>query len=105
MNLIYIFFEKGTRGGVSCFSNRHGKANSYLTSYEPKQESKHITYLEANNLFGYAMSQFLPTSDFKWVDPKEFDLIKYTTNSSKGCVLQFDLEYRKELRELHNDYP
>ena len=83
LNLRYIFFEKGTRGGVSYVSNRHGKANSYLISYDPKQESKHITYLEPNYLFGYAMSKFLPASDFKWVDPKEFDLNKYTTNSSK----------------------
>ena len=50
------------------------------------------------------MSNFLPTSRFKWIDPKEFDLNKYTSNSSKGYVLKVDLEYPKELRELHNDY-
>ena len=51
------------------------------------------------------MSKFLPGSGFKWIDPKEFDLNKYTSNSSKGYVLEVDLEYPKELRELHNDYP
>ena len=51
------------------------------------------------------MSKFLPTSGFKWTDPKEFDLNKCTSNSSKGCVLEVDLEYPKESRELHNDYP
>ena len=51
------------------------------------------------------MSKFLPTSGFKWIDLKEFDLNKYTSNSSKGCVLEVDLEYPEELRELHNDYP
>ena len=50
------------------------------------------------------MSKFLLTSGFKWIDPKEFELKKYTSNSSKGCVLEVDLEYPKELRELHNDY-
>ena len=50
------------------------------------------------------MSKFLPTSGFKWIDPKEFDLNKYTNNSSKGCVLDVDLEYSKEIRKLHNDY-
>ena len=50
------------------------------------------------------MSKFLPTSGFKWIDPKEFDLNENTSNSSEGCVLEADLEYRKELRELHNDY-
>ena len=51
------------------------------------------------------MSKFLPVSGFKWKDPREFDLNKYINNSSKGCVLQVDLEYPKELQELHNDYP
>ena len=103
---MYIFFEKGKRGGASYISNRYSKANNkYLKSYDPKQESKYITYLEANNLYGYAMSKFLPTSGFKWIDPKEFDLNKYTSNSSKGCVLEVNLEYSKELHELHNDYP
>ena len=103
---MYRFFEKDTRGGVSYISNRYSRAiNKYLKSYDPKQESKHIIYLHANNLYDYAISMFLPTSGFKWIDPKEFDLNKYTSNSSKGCVLEVDLEYRKELSELHNDYP
>ena len=50
------------------------------------------------------MSKFLLTSGFKWIDPKEFDLNKYTNNSLKGCVLEIDLEYPKELHELHSDY-
>ena len=66
-------------------------------------ESKHIIYLDANNVYGYAM--LVRTCGFKLVDHKEFDLNKYTSNSSKGCVLEVDLEYPKELRELHNDYP
>ena len=45
------------------------------------------------------MSKFLPTSGFKWIDPKEFKLNKYTSSSSKGFVLGVDLEYRKELCE------
>ena len=50
------------------------------------------------------MSKFLPTSGFKWIDPKECDLDKYTSNSSKGYVLEVDLEYPKGLRKLHNYY-
>ena len=80
-------------------------SNVYLKSYDSKQESKHIIYLDASNLYGCAMSKFLPTSSFKWIDPKEFDLNKYTSNSSKGCVLEVDFEYPKELQELLNDYP
>ena len=100
---MYIFFEKGTRGGISYISNRYSKANNkYLKSDNPKQESKYIKYLDVNNLYGFAMSKFLPTSRFKWI---EFDLNKYTSNSSKGCVLEVDFQYPKELRELHNDSP
>ena len=51
------------------------------------------------------MSKFLPTSGFKWIDTEEFNLNKYTSNSSKGCILEVDLKYPKELRELHSDYP
>ena len=103
---MYIFFEKGIRDGVSYISNRYSNANNkYLKSYDPEQESKHIIYLDANDLYGYDISKFLPTSGFKWIDPKEFDLNKYTSNSSKGCFLEVDLEHPKELPELHIDYP
>ena len=73
--------------------------------YDPKQKLEHIVYLDANNLYGCAMSKFLPVNGFKWIDPKEFNLNKYSSNNSKENVLEVDLEYPKELRELHNDYP
>ena len=93
-----VFFEKGTRGAISYISNRYGKVNNkYLKSYDPKQESKHIIYLDTNNLYGYAISKFLPTTEFKWIDPKEFDLNKYTSISYNGLILEVDLEYSKEL--------
>ena len=83
--------KKGT------ISNRYSKANNkYLKSYDPKQESKNTIYLDANNLYGYAMSNFLPTSEFKWIDPKEFDLNKIPATVQR---------YPKELTELHSDYP
>ena len=92
------------RGGVTYISNEYSKANNkYLKSYDPNK-NQNIIFLDANNLHGYAMSKFLPTSGFKWIDLKEFDLNKYTSNSSKRCVIEIDLEYPKELRELHNDY-
>ena len=51
------------------------------------------------------MSKFLPISGFKWIDSKEFDLNKYTSNGSKRCVLEVGVEYLKKLQELHNDHP
>ena len=103
---MYIFFGKGTTGGVSYISNRYSKANNkYLKSYDRKQESNPIIFSDTSYLYAYAMSKFLLITGFKWIDPKKFDLNKYTRNSSKGCVLEFDLEYPKELWKLYSDYP
>ena len=60
-----------------------------------ENKNKNIIYLNTNNLYGCALSKFFPVSRFKWICPKEFDLNKYTFNSSKGCVLEADLEYPK----------
>ena len=51
------------------------------------------------------MFKFLSTGGFKWIDPKQFNLSKYTSGSSKVCVFKLDYKYPKELRELHNGYP
>ena len=103
---MYMFFKKFTRGGVPYISNRYSKANNKcLKSYDPKQDSKHNIYLDANYLYGYAMSEFRPTIGFKWIYSKEFDLNKCTSNNSKGCVLKVHLEYPQELQELDNYYP
>ena len=99
---MYMFFKKFTRGGIPYISNRYSKANNKcLKSYD----SKHNIYLDANNLYGYAMSKFRPKIGVKWVYSKEFDLNKYTSNSSKECVHKVHLEYPQELQELHNYYP
>ena len=65
-------------------------------------------YLDANNLYGYAMSQYLPTGGFKWLTEKQIDKIMKKTilsDNKKGYILEVDLEYPEELHELHNDYP
>ena len=97
---MYLFSEEGMRGEVSYISKKYSKANNkYLKSYDPKQESETIIYLDCNYLYGYAMSKFLPIGRFKWIDPKEFDINRYTCNNSKDCVLEVVLEYPKEIRE------
>ena len=71
---MYISFEKVLRVRIPYISNRYSKAsNNYLKSYDPKQESKHIINLRANDLYGYAMSKFLLSSGFKWIYPKKFE--------------------------------
>ena len=106
---VFQFIEKGMRGGVSYIANRHGKANNkYMKEYDEKAPSKYIMYLDANNLYGWAMSQYLQTGGFKWLSQKQIEKInlgKYTENSKKGLILEVDLEYPQELHDLHNDYP
>ena len=106
---MFQFIEKGMRGGISYIANRYGKANNkYMKNYDEKAPSKYIMYLDANNLYGWAMSQYLPTGNFKWLSQNQIEktnLGKYTENSKKGLILEVDLEYPQELHDFHNDYP
>ena len=106
---MFQFIEKGMRGGTSYIANRYGKANNrYMKTYDEKAPSKYIMYLDANNLYGWAMSQYLPTGGFRWMTKKQIDKIdlsKYKEDSNKGLILEVDLEYPKELHDVHNDYP
>ena len=106
---MFQFIEKGTRGGISYIANRFGEANNkYMKEYNKEKPSKYITYLDANNLYGYAMSQYLPTGGFKWLTEKQIDKIMKKTillDNKKGYILEVDLKYPEELHELHNDYP
>ena len=106
---MFQFIERGMHGGVSYIANRYGKANNkYMKKYNKRAPSKYIMYLDANNLYAWAMSQYLPTGGFRWMTQKQIDkmdLAQYKEDSKKGLILEVDLEYPKELHNLHNDYP
>ena len=106
---MFQFIEKGMRGGVSYIANRYGNANNkYVKEDDEKAPSKYIMYLDANNLYGWAMSQYLPSGNFKWMTDKEInkiDLAKYKADGKKGLIQEVDLEYPQELHDIHNDYP
>ena len=96
-----MMVEKGIRGGVSMISTRYGKANNpYMKDYDPDQPTKYISYLDANNLYGWAMCKPLPTKGFRWMEKEELKNWK-----SMPCILEVDLEYPEHLHDLHNDYP
>ena len=99
-----LMVESGLRGGISMISNRYGKANNkYMgEKYDPSKPSKYIVYLDANNLYGWAMSKPLPVKDFEWMSKQELD--EWRSNPF-GCILEVDIEYPRELHDLHNDYP
>ena len=107
---MFQFIEKGMRGGVSYIANRHGKANynKYMKNYNKSAPSKYITYLDANNLYGWAMSQCLPSGGFKWLTEKQINKLKIKTiphDGNKGFILEVDLQCPKSLHDAHNDYP
>ena len=104
---MYLFFEGGIREGVSTITNRYGRANNtYMgDQYDPNKPSKYITYLDANNLYGWAMSQPLPVGDFKWLTEKEIDEMMSDQAKIKGCTLEVDLENPDDLHDLYSDYP
>ncbi|CAF2101616.1 unnamed protein product, partial [Rotaria magnacalcarata] len=97
--------EKGIRGGISTITHRYAKANNpYIPNdYDENKPNSYISYLDANNLYGWAMSQSLPTGNFKWSRKDINAILETTNNSKKGYILEVDLEYPKELHALHND--
>ena len=79
-----------------------------MRNYDNSEENVFIIYLDANNLYGWAMIQYLPYGGFKWLGKKEideFDLNSIGKNTSIGYMLAVDLEYCEELHNFHNDYP
>ena len=101
---MYLFIEKGLRGGISYIAKRYGKAyNKYMNYYDPEKQSTYISYLDMNNLYGWTMSEYLPYGGFKWLkNIDEFDVMSVNEKSPTGYLLEIGLEYRDE---LHNDYP
>ena len=104
---MYEMIEKGLRGGVCQVSHKHITANNkYMKSYNKDVVSSYISYLDANNLYGVAMSQKLPYADLKWSkDIKNTEDILNYDNGEHGFILEVDLEYPGELHNLHSDYP
>ena len=105
-----LMIEKGIRGGISIISNRYGEANNkYMKDYDETKPSKFLMYLDANNLYGWAMSQKLPLHSFKDMTNKELENLFNNQIvqvwEKTPCILEVDLEYPEELHDLHNDYP
>ena len=101
----YLFIEKGLRGGISYTAKRYAKANNkYINDYDPKKQSTFISYLDMNNLYGWAMSEYLPYEGFKWLkNVDEFDVTSISEKRPVGYFLEVDLEYPDELHKLQND--
>ena len=109
-NDILLMVEKGIKGGKCDVIHRYAEPNNkYLKNYDKNMGSSYFMYLDANNLYGWAMSQKLPVSGFKWVeDFSQFneDFIgNYDESSDQGYILKVDIDYPKKLFNHHKEYP
>ena len=105
---MHLFVEREVRGGISMVSKRYAKANNaMLADYDPSKPKNYIIYLDANNLYGWAMSKPLPRRDFKCksVMPTEEQILKKKEAAKNGWILEVDVEYPAEQYEEHNSYP
>ena len=107
---MFEMIDSGMRGGICMISQRYARANNkYMGKlYDPKKPSTYIIYLDANNLYGWAMSQILPHSDINWLTEMDWKGIDWATQQEDqqiGYFIECDLTYPEELHESQNDYP
>ena len=105
-----LMVEEGIRGGICHSIHRYAKANNkYMKNYDKNKESLYIQYLDAHNLYGWAMSQKLPVNGFKWIkNVTEIDekfIKNYDEDSDKGYIFEADVKYPRRLHDLHSDLP
>jgi len=109
---MYMFVERGVRGGITSCSKRHARANNkYMkTKYNPNIDSSYLMYVDANNLYGLAMSKSMPINSFEWMSKKEIkslckEIQNIPDNSPIGYILECDIQYPQNLHDSHNDLP
>ena len=102
-----LMFEPGIRGGITQVVLQYAEANNkhMVNKFDPKSESSYHQYLDANSLYGWAMSQFLPTGGFRWVTIKPNKICELAARTDKGYLLEVDVSYPRELHNSHNDLP
>ena len=99
-----LMFERGIRRGITQTVHRYAKANNKYMG-DSKGESSFLQYLDANNLYGWAMSQSLPTGGFRWISIEPNEIDELVRRTDKGYLLEVDVKYPKEIHDSHNDLP
>lgn len=102
-----LFVERGIRGGISQCSNSYALANNeYMDNFDSNEEQIYLMYYDVNNLYGWAMTQYLPYGGFKWVENfnENFEWA-VKDEADVGYILEVDLEYPKNLHNKHKDLP
>ena len=106
---MYLMIENGLRGGVSVITKKHAVANNPMVDgYDESRPNNYLMYLDANNLYGWAMSQKLPEKHFDWMTEQQlqdFDVTAVPDDSDTGYILEVDLHYPPDVHDEHNDLP
>ena len=102
-----LMVERGVRGRITQSVHRWAKANNlYMGSgYNPSEPTRYLQYLDANNLYGWAMSQPLPTGGFCWANIHPDEVSKLANRSNRGYLLEVDIAYPSKLHDYHNNLP
>ena len=102
-----LMFKRGIRGVITQLVHRWATANNpYMGSeYNPDAPTRYLQYLDANNLYGWAMSQPLPTGRFHLADVHPDEISELVNRSDRGYLLEVDVAYPRELNDYHNDLP
>ena len=107
---MYHFVENSIRDGISMISTRHAQANSpsFPNTYDSSLPNQNLIYLDANKLYGWAMSQSLPTRGFHFLQQDEISMLKLqelSDDAEDGYIFKVDLHYPTHLHDGHDDYP
>ena len=107
---MFLMVEEGIRGRICHAMQRYAKANNKcMKDYDKKKKSSYIQYLDANNLYGKAMTEKLPVKGFRCMDDIskiDEDFVKdYNKNDNKGYILDVDVDFPNKLQNLHSDLP
>jgi len=106
---MYMFLERGKIGGISMVGSKsYAEANHpLLSTYDKSQPHRFIQYADVNGLYSWAMKQLLPYKDFRWIDPKKFDLMCALAypDDEDGYFLDIDFSIPQYLHNKFKDYP
>ena len=105
----YFFLERGIQGGLSMVAKRYAKVNHpNISGYDSSKPTVHILDLDANNLYGKVMQDYLPYGSFRWMTACELTeerIMEIAPDADEGCFVECTLDHPEALHDLHADYP
>ena len=109
----YLFVESGIRGGISQISHRYAEANNkYSKNYDKSKEDSYITYVDANNLYGGAVCEYLPVKDFEWNNDEwstdewsKEKILLLEDDAKTGYLFSVDISFNKSYHQHFNNIP